>query len=45
MHNEPKLAKKEALMRNIDWSSPFHYNIFLASCLIHTFNTLAKIRN
>ncbi len=25
MHNEPKLAKKEALMCDIDWFGPSHY--------------------
>ncbi len=45
MHNERKLAEKEALMCDTAWSGPSHYQIFLASCLIHSLSTLARIRN
>jgi hypothetical protein len=45
MHNEHKLAEKEALMRDTAWSGPSHYQIFLASCLIHSLSTVARIRN
>jgi hypothetical protein len=46
MHNEPKLAaEKEALLCDTAWSSPSHYHIILASCLIHSLSTLARIRS